>query len=94
MALVLNQSASLTANNTGIGPLVVNDAKLYSISLSGTFTATISLQRTFDNGATWVTIKTYTAAAEETGQVAEACQVRLQCTAYTSGTAVCRLGTY
>lgn len=94
MAVDTFLSANLSAINTGTGPLGVNSTKLYSVSIGGTFVATLSLQRTFDGGATWLTIKTYTAAVEENLQVADSCQVRLQCTAYTSGTAVCRLGTY
>jgi len=35
------------------------------LSVSGTFTATVSLQRSFDDGTTWHTVEEYTAPTEK-----------------------------
>ena len=36
----------------------------FTISISGTFSATVSLQRSFDGGSTWMAVASYTAATE------------------------------
>lgn len=96
MALSTVQTASITAENTGTTALVVPNGKTYSVSLSGAFVATVFLQRSFDNGTTWFDVKSYTAPAEEVAEAADACAARLFCKTggFTSGTAVCRLGTW
>ena len=84
-----NATASLTANATGTAPVCVRRGGYVATSVSGTFTGTISLQRSPDNN-NWFTIKTYTTPTED--NVIEGFAgmwYRLQCTAYTSGTAVC-----
>lgn len=65
----------------------------FNLSLSGTFVATVQLQRSFDAGSTWLVVKSYTAVAEEVGDAGDEKGVlhRLECTAYTSGTVVGRL---
>lgn len=35
-----------------------------TVSISGTFTATVTLQRSFDGGTTWKDVSAYTAATE------------------------------
>ena len=37
----------------------------FNLSLSGFGVGTVLLQRSFDKGATWVTVETYTADAEQ-----------------------------
>ena len=37
---------------------------LFNISISGTFVATVTLQRSFDAGSTWHDVEEYTAATE------------------------------
>lgn len=84
----------LTNSFTGTG---TSDAKSvfsnsFDISISGTFVATIALQKSYDGGSTWITIESFEEAAERTGLVGRrGVQYRFNCTAYTSGTAVCRL---
>lgn len=66
----------------------------FNLSLSGTFVATVALQRSFDQKATWVDVEEFTAVTEKTGT----CSVknpqgvpvayRLNCSAYTSGSVV------
>lgn len=67
-------TASITAQNTGtamISPfgqgLPQNNANFgyLNLSISGTWSATVWLQRTFDNGTTWLDVKSYTANAQE-----------------------------
>lgn len=72
----------------------------FNITLSGTFVATVKLQRSFDNGTNWndltavgVAIGTFTTAVSEVWVEPEAGVIyRLNCTAYTSGTVTYRLG--
>lgn len=64
-------------------------AKMFTISISGTFDATIALQRSLDNGANWNTVESYTEATEKNVEVVSDFWVyRLRCTAFASGTAV------
>jgi hypothetical protein len=63
------------------------------LSIQGTFVGTIALQRSFNGGTNWGTVDSYTTVTEKTIQRTSAVyQYRLECTAYTSGTAVCGLG--
>ena len=72
----------------------------FNVTLSGTFVATVKLQRSFDNGATWhdltaagTAIAAFTTAVSEVWVEPEASVIfRLNCTAYTSGTVTYRLG--
>lgn len=67
----------------------------YNLSISGTFEATINLERSFDEGATWLVVKVFTLPAEKIGDEPEPGSLyRFNCTSYTSGTANCRLGSY
>lgn len=62
------------------------------VSISGTFVATILLQRSFDAGTTWVNVGSYTAPTEFLHENnSNAVQYRFNCTAFTSGSAVCRM---
>lgn len=70
-------------------------SKLFNISLWGTFVATVKVQRSFDDGSTWVdcsrdsagTTASYTAPASLLVEEPEAGVLyRLNCSAYTSGT--------
>lgn len=61
------------------------------LSLSGTWVATIKLQRSFDNGSNWLDVDTFSSNQEcvinGTGEL-----YRLTCSAFTSGTVAYRLG--
>ena len=65
-----------------------------NISISGTFVASVVLQRSFDGGVTWNTYATYTTVTESSLTDLEiGVRYRLGIpTSYTSGTAICRLG--
>jgi hypothetical protein len=70
------------------------NGRAFNITLWGTFSASVQLERSFDSGATWraltasgVTLYAWTGAASETAEEAEYGVIyRLNCTAYTSGT--------
>ncbi len=67
-----------------------------NISVSGTFTATVVLQRSFDKGVTWKDHTTYTAATESSlidQEIGVRYRIGIKTGGYTSGSAVCRLGT-
>lgn len=67
----------------------------FNIHLSGTWVGTVDLQRSFDNGTTWVDVadESYTANTDRVGDEPEnGVLYRLNCSAYTSGTVTYRLG--
>lgn len=79
----------------GILPRRVSNYSGYmNISISGTFTGTIELQRSYDRGITWHAVDSFTAPEESSLTDLEiGVRYRLGCpTAWTSGTALCRLG--
>lgn len=94
-AIVLN-SASITAQNTfscttTACPAVQGN---FNFSLSGTWVATVHLQRSFDDGATWLDVASYTANIEDRGLEAEAgvrYRFGVKTGNYSSGTAVGRI---
>lgn len=56
-------SASITAENTFSGTIRVTGAgtaRGFTVSRTGTWTATVTLQRSFDEGASWIDVTTYT----------------------------------
>ena len=65
----------------------------FSISLEGFGTATVQLQKSYDEGATWKVVKSYTADVEELAYEPEGgIKYRLECTAWTSGDIKYRIG--
>lgn len=59
----------------------------FNLSLSGFGSATVAVERSFDDGSTWVSVESFTADAERIGREPEnRVEYRLNCTAYTSGT--------
>ena len=65
----------------------------FTVSVSGTFVATVTFQRRFD-GVNWRDVESYTVETEKDGIAAEGHEMRLGIKNgdYTSGTAKCRLG--
>lgn len=84
---------SISAQDTFTDPIEVSEG-LVSVSLSGTFSATVTLQRQFEGLSTWVDVKTYTAIDEENLECPEPMSVRIGIKTgnYTSGTVVLHLG--
>lgn len=58
-------SKSITAENQFSDRLTLRG--YFNFSLSGTWTATVTVQRSFDGGSTWFDVKTFTANTEEYG---------------------------
>jgi len=87
-----SQSASLTGNGQACPSLGVDAGKSCDISIRGTFSATVALQRSFDLGATWGTIASYTTPTETTYIGAGDCLLQLITTAFSSGSVTARIG--
>ena len=89
--------ADITAENTGTEAINPGGGNSLNISISGTFVATITLQRRFIDGdqiSPYRDIKTYIAPIEEVAEEPESSvEYRLFCKtgAFTNGTASLRL---
>lgn len=84
-------SKSITAQNSFTD--AVQLAGWFNVSISGTFSATVTVQRSTDN-STWRDVDTWTAPAEDVGMEPEVMWYRIgvKTGEFTSGTAVVRLG--
>ena len=82
-----------SAENTFTDEIHAPSEQRLSVSVSGTFSATVTVQRKLD-GENWRDYTTYTSASEATYHADEDCQLRIGIKTgdYTSGSAVCRLG--
>ena len=80
-------TADLTAHETGCTWVQI-DKGGFNFSLSGTWAATVHLQRTFDRGTTPLDIDSFTANTELVGTEPEGCMYRfyIKNGNYTSGT--------
>jgi len=89
----LNQTATITAQDSFTAGIPVHPEDRVSISLSGISDSTVTLQRKID-GTNWRDVKTYTANAEETYVADEAGEVRagVKTGDYGTDTVVARLG--
>jgi hypothetical protein len=88
-------NATLTGSLSAVGFSETRKVtrKRYNMSVWGTFTGTIQLQRSFDDGATWLVCKEASGPYEGVGIEVEAqVQYRFEVTAHTSGTINFRLG--
>ena len=86
-------TVELSAENTFSDGLYVDNA--FNLSISGTFVATITVQRSFDLGSTWRDVDTFTAPIETFGSDPEPVVVYragIKTGEYTSGTATVRIG--
>jgi len=90
MGYTRKSSGSITAQNTGIDAMDVTNA--LSISISGTWVATVYLQRKHD-GTNWRDVTSYTANIEDTIEDPVGAQYRLfvKTGGFTSGTVECLL---
>ena len=66
----------------------------FNTSVWGTFVATVTVQRSFDNGNTWLDVEVFTEPGEWVGVETERCIYRagVKTGNYTSGTINIRLG--
>lgn len=98
MARTINdeQSLNISGTFTATGTSDENFAQDgdFNLSLSGTFLATVELQRSFDEKSTWVTVDIFTTITEKTGSSSTRNRLnvpvayRLECTTHTSGTVI------
>ena len=84
-------SKSITADNSFTDPVQITG--YFNVSISGTFGATVTAQRSVDN-STWVDVDSWTAPAEEVGMDPEVMwyRVGVKTGNFTSGTVVVRIG--
>lgn len=83
-----NVFGSVTATGT-ICSFDISAFRHFSTCVGGTFVGTVQTQVSFDGGTTWVLFgSAVTAPASVSYTNAAATLVRLQCTAFTSGTIV------
>lgn len=78
----------ISASNTFTPSTLIQAQDSFDISISGTFVATVVVQRSKDD-ATWLDVETFTTPAEKTGVAGSAWYFRvgIKAGAYTSGTA-------
>ena len=91
----MGTSGTIAGSLSGVGQSdnVIVTRKRYNLSIWGAFTATVELQRSFDNGVTWLTAKSVTTPFEGVGIEVEAGVLyRVAVTGYTSGQINYRLG--
>lgn len=81
--------ASIKESFTATGVSERKAMRSGAISIAGTFSGTVAVQR-YMNGD-WRTLQTYTAPAEDTFDNGVECEMRVTCTAYSSGSADCEL---
>lgn len=72
-----------TFGGTGSSSSIV--ATAIDVSLSGAASATVAIKRKLD-GTNWVTVESITGDGERVVENATGCPMKLECTAYTSGT--------
>jgi hypothetical protein len=85
-------SASLTAANTWTDPVPILGP--FNLSLSGTWVGTITIQRSFDNGVTWLDVTIFTANIEylrDEPELGALYRAGFKAGEYTSGTAAVRI---
>lgn len=83
----------ITAQNTFSDGIYTEGG--FNLSISGTFVATVTVQRSFDQGATWRDVDTFTAPIETYGQDPEPVVVYragVKTGDFTSGTVSIRIG--
>ena len=59
------KTKSITGDNQFTDPTEM--VGYFNISISGTWTGTVTCQRAFDNGASWLDVNTWTSNTEEYG---------------------------
>jgi len=85
-------TADLTAGDTWSDTIIV-PAGHFNFSIWGTFVATITVQRSFDDGTTWLDCEIFATTGEWFGTEGEGALYRagIKAADYTSGTASIRM---
>jgi hypothetical protein len=85
--LVSGSFTGTGSSSTMSNHATLDSDKKMTVSVSGTFSATVDLERSYDAGSNWNVVKSYTTTAEENLDTpSDAFIYRLTCSAYTSGT--------
>lgn len=87
-------TASITNANSFTEQTEFDYRRPFNVSVSGTFSATVALQRSFDDGTTWLTVWTTTTAAElvvDTVEPGTLWRLGVRTGDYTSGTVAARV---
>ena len=81
-------TASITAQDSWSDGIDIKGS--FDLSISGTFSATVTVQRSFDGGSTWADVDTFTGPTETYGVQPHYAVYRVGVATgdYTSGTAV------
>ena len=90
--LIAASDASAATENTYTTAIYISG--YFNLSISGTWAGTVTVQRSWDLGTSWVDVSTYTANTQKVGfEPEENIQYRvgIKTGGYTSGTAVMRL---
>ena len=61
------KTKNITAENTFSDSFIISSYGYFNFSLSGTWAATVYVQRSYDSGSTWMDVKSYTANTEAVG---------------------------
>lgn len=94
------RSGSLTAQNTWVGTIISDIGDDITYSINGTWAGTITLQRSYDQGTTWIDVLAYTSnvALQITTEVDDSYwRIGFKTGGYTSGTAeltIAKVGEY
>lgn len=85
-------SKTITGDNSFTDPVRLTG--FFNLSLRGTFVATVTVQRSFDEMVTWHDVDTFTAPTEDYGMEPEVCWYRagVKTGEFTSGSISVRLG--
>ena len=90
---IARQKLSISAQNTFTPAMKIRGK--FNLSLSGTWVATVFVQRAYEDApTTWFDVQSYTANIEDIGEEAEEgvlYQVGVKTGGYTSGTVVVRI---
>lgn len=87
-------SANITAQNTFTEDAEFDHRRPFNLSVSGTWAGTVTLQRSFNNGSTWLDVYSTTGNVETVVDNVESgvlWRLGIKTGNFTSGTAVCRL---
>lgn len=88
----ISTTAALTAQNTFCAATVLNGQ--FNVAIWGTFSATVTVQRSFDAGSTWLDVEQFTEAVQRIGFEPETniqYRVGVKTGDYTSGTVNVRI---
>jgi len=92
-ATIKSSADGVAAQNTFIPPILMQG--VFNLSISGTWTGTVTLQRSFDKGTTWLDVGSYASNVESNAEFEAETGVYYRAgfktSNYSNGTAVIRI---